>query len=120
MSTYSYSGDPALSDLDWVRFTIRDTATPWHFSNEEILAIIAEKGKIGAAIQLAEQWAVDLGRQASFTLGSFSEQYQQAAEALQGIADSLKNTAAPGAFCAGQVNAAFTRGMHRNPRTSGA
>ena len=37
MATYTYSGDPAASDLDQVRFTLQDTDPAfWLLSNEEI------------------------------------------------------------------------------------
>lgn len=47
MPTYSYSGNPAASDKDWIRFRSADTdvsggSASADFSDEEIAAILAE------------------------------------------------------------------------------
>lgn len=39
----SYSGDPADSALDQVRFLIRDTADPFTFQDEEIAWVLEER-----------------------------------------------------------------------------
>ena len=76
----AYSGDPATSDKDQVRFEIGDTAAPMHFTDAEILARIALKGDWGlAAADLCFIWSRWLARQPDFTLGAFSEKGNQEA-----------------------------------------
>jgi hypothetical protein len=42
--------DPTLqSDLDYTRFLIRDIATPFHFSDDEILGVLADQSATGQA-----------------------------------------------------------------------
>jgi hypothetical protein len=46
----SYSGNPAASDKDFVRYKIQDVAEPWLFTDAEIQAEIADAGNKYKAI----------------------------------------------------------------------
>lgn len=43
----TYSGDPASSEHDWVRFTIQDTEDPFEFQDPEVDAVLAEQTASG-------------------------------------------------------------------------
>ncbi len=74
-----------MTDLDRVRLAIGDNTLPMHFSNEDILEFIDQKGGNWrlAAAEACFSWARWLARQPNFTLGTFSESgNQQAAKLL--------------------------------------
>jgi hypothetical protein len=136
MPTYSYSGDPSASDLDWVRFTIGDdSGPPWMFSDEAILATIAAQGtKEAAAVDLLRNQARRLAQRASFTIGRFSERYAESARLLNEKANELAaTTQVLGLFTGGiskadraareadtdRVKPAFQKGMHDITGTGG-
>ena len=63
--SWSYSGDPAKSDLDWARWTIGDTdSTDKLASNEEILAALASDGRTGAAASICNALSARFARYA--------------------------------------------------------
>ena len=64
--TWSFSGDPAASDLDATRFLVSDTdQTDQRFSDEEILWTIGQTGSVaGAARMLRLQLAQGVSRSA--------------------------------------------------------
>ena len=89
MST-SYSGDPAASTTDWVRFEIQDTGPsysgdPFVFQNEEIASKVADCGgnKWQAAGHLLLVWARQIGHNPNFQIGRFSEDWNAAALFLE-------------------------------------
>ena len=73
-----------MTDMDRVRLEIGDSFAPMHFSDAEIWEKISQAGGTWkqAAAELCFIWARWLGRQPSFTLGSFSEGGAQAAATL--------------------------------------
>ena len=64
--TWTYSGDPASSDLDAIRFAISDTdQTDQRFSDEELLWTLGRQGSVaGAARALRLQLAQGVSRSA--------------------------------------------------------
>jgi hypothetical protein len=68
--TWTYSGDPASSDRDKVRFLVFDTdATEQLISDEEVLWLISEQSNVymaaaNAAEAIAAKFAKDLNRSA--------------------------------------------------------
>lgn len=136
--SFSYSGNPATSDLDWVRFTIQDTGPsysgePWYWHNEEINGILAGAGnKVIAAAEVLYAWARRIAHNPDFQIGRFSENWNAAAKLLNEKADELMASVAAtgiGAFVGGisvsdkaarvantdRTKAAFRRGMFDNP-----
>lgn len=129
--SYSYSGDPSVSALDWVRFRVSDTASPWTFTDEEISAMIAECGtKEAAAAALLQQLAVKMSLKPDFTIGDFSEKRSAAAQMLNEKSQELASAGAGFGCFAGGVSVsdkaareadtdnpapAFRRGMMRMP-----
>jgi len=86
----SYSGDPAASTTDWVRFEIQDTGPsysgdPFVFQNEEIASKVADCGgnKWQAAGHLLLVWARQIGHNPNFQIGRFSEDWNAAALFLE-------------------------------------
>jgi len=86
----SYSGDPAASTTDWVRFEIQDTG-PSHsgdsfvFQDEEIASKLADcaGNKWQAAGTLLIIWARQIGHNPNFQIGRFSEDWNAAAKFLE-------------------------------------
>lgn len=72
--SWSYSGNPAASDLDEVRFLIGDTDTTDQLvSNEEIAWAIANNaGTILAAATLCEALSAKFAREVDKSIGSLS------------------------------------------------
>ena len=128
----TYSGDPAASDKDWVRFKIGDTQAPFQFTDEEILAVLAEEGgnRARAAASMLRTWAIHMASLANFAIGRFREDYSKTAELMNAKADELLRQAITvGAFVGGTSQADktsreqntdnvppnFKRGMMENP-----
>lgn len=88
--SWTYSGDPSTTEMDWVRFRIGDTIEEdQQLSNEEILALITEYGnKITAASQAAKRIAawyarrVDVGDDRSESLSQRQAHYKALADEI--------------------------------------
>jgi len=103
----TYSGDPASSDKDWVRFAVGDTSTPSQFSDEEIAAAIAHYGgKEAAAAGLLQMMAIRLAREPDFKIGRFSESRKSAIDALNEKAKEVAAQAHAFGFYAGGISVA--------------
>ena len=133
----TYSGSPATSDLDWVRFTIGDTGPayvgdPWHFMDSEITGALAlAADRLHAAVDLLFAWARQMGHNPNFNIGRFGEDYDKAAAFLEAKAkELLASTAAGlGAYVGGisvadkaakeadsdRTTSAIRRGFGQNP-----
>lgn len=81
MSNSTYSGDPASSDKDTVRFLIRDCGPAnFDYSDEEICFLLDTEGNYwNAAATLCDQLAIvkSGGGLASKSVGGLSESYSQ-------------------------------------------
>ena len=137
--TWTYSGDPASSNRDAVRFLIRDTnESDQLLSDEEIAWLLSQNGSnvYKAAVAGAFTVSASFSDQAvTKTVGALSLSYQARSENYKNIARDLKAqygvvgaTFAP--FASGISRddketqesdtdwdkPAFTRNMHRNER----
>ena len=90
--TWTYSGDPATSDLDKVRFLVFDTDTNEQLiNNEEIAWLLTEQTNVymaaaNAAEVIAAKFAKDITRNAvglSASVGSRAQFYLELAEKLR-------------------------------------
>jgi hypothetical protein len=91
--TWTYSGDPANSEKDAVRFRTGDTDTTEQLvTDEEIAYALAEKGGvIPAAIAICRSLAAQFARKAtSKTVGKLSITMSDRATAFEKIAQSLE------------------------------
>lgn len=87
-----YSGNPADSVADYVRFLIGDTDnTNLQFLDAEVAYIVLENGNLPfpAAIQLVGQLIARYSRRASKRVGDLSIQYGELVKNLQGLEASL-------------------------------
>lgn len=99
---WNYSGDPADSDRDAVRFRITDTdSTDQLVTDEEIAYALNLKGDVGgAAIFLARQIALAFSRLASAVQrGQLREEYEERGGMFRDLSEQLAAEAgdAPGA-----------------------
>ena len=92
--TTTYSGNPAASDNDWIRFQIQDRGPVYsddafHFQNEEIASKLVDDAgnRLLAAGHLLQIWAIDLAQNPNFRIGRFSEDW---AEAVKGMNTKAK------------------------------
>lgn len=96
--TWTYSGNPAVSDRDAVRFLTRDTNmdSPATLSDEEIAWLVSEAGgnvyraAMDSANELAAKYA---GLIQTKTVGSLSITYAARAQGFKDIASNLKTRA---------------------------
>lgn len=94
MATYSYSGDPASSPKDAVRFWIQDTGAPWKVSDEEINYTLTQfSDPIRAAAQIAKALAAKYAAYPSKRVGDFEIQWGELAKNYAAIAAQLEATA---------------------------
>ena len=127
---WSYSGNPASSDRDAVRFWLDDTASPALFSDAEIDFVLAAgtASPLDAASQLAERLAMSYARLAtSESVGDVSRTYGDRSAAMLALAKRLQARAAsdsgeqvPAALGLASdqgylVESYFWRGMLDNP-----
>lgn len=93
--TTSYSGNPASSNMNWVRFTLQDVAATWKFTDEEIQAILNERlNKYLAASDLAMALSSRYAEQVDYSNGALAEQASQRAAAWAKRAEELRDAAA--------------------------
>lgn len=135
--SWSYSGDPAASDLDEVRFLVGDTDTTDQLvSNEEVAWSIANSaGTIQAAATLCEALASKFAREVDKSIGSLSVSaasrsghFSARAAALRVQAIALCEVFVGGLSISGKqaldldadaVQPAFRVGQDDNPRAGG-
>lgn len=89
--SWSYSGDPASSDRDAVRWLVSDTETADQLASDEEIAWAVDQGGgvYGAALTVAKAIRAAFARQASITVGPVSAQLSQRAEQYAGIVADL-------------------------------
>lgn len=90
--TNSYSGDPASSSKDAVRFWIEDTGpTTWDASDEEINYVLETfPSPIMAAAKLARAFAAKAARLVDRRVGDLSINYSQRSKAWLSLAATLE------------------------------
>jgi len=110
--SHTYTGDPAVSNVAWVRWKIGDTGPSysgygWVFTDEETARAIADAGgnMLMACASLLVTWAIRLASQPDFQIGRFGESSNaDAAAALNTKAKELQaaaNAQMAGAFAGG-------------------
>ncbi len=92
---YTYSGDPAASDLDNVRNKLGDVdpddTDTWLLSDEEIEAEIATYDNLFlAAAECAENIAARFARKVTFSIGRKSKQMSDLSEHFYKLAEKLR------------------------------
>lgn len=92
MPDWTYSGDPASSDLDAVRFEIGDTdAEDPLLKDKELLYTLNEEGNIlNAAARSCEALAKKFAREADKRLGPLSISLSQRSKAYRELAKDLR------------------------------
>lgn len=136
VGNWTYSGNPADSDLDAVRFLIRDTdEANAKVSDEEITWLLTQGGGVyWAAISAADHIATSFSNQArTKTVGALSITYEASASEYRLLARDLRlRRIRMGAFTpysggisiadkrenvldSDRSKPAFSRGMHDNP-----
>lgn len=94
--SWSYSGNPAASTLDKVRFLIGDTdSVDPQFSNEEINAILADNGDepYATAIVLIEGLIARFSRYITKSVGDLSISYGDRVSQYQSLLAGLRRRA---------------------------
>ncbi len=91
--SWTYSGDPAGSDLDAVRFEIGDTIDldPLLQDNEILHALNLESTVLRAAVRCCEALARKFARQADSKLGPLDVKASQRALAYERLAQQLRS-----------------------------
>ncbi|GIV81724.1 MAG: hypothetical protein KatS3mg051_1188 [Anaerolineae bacterium] len=133
--TWTYSGDPAASSRDAVRFLIGDTDTnDQQITDEEIAWLLAQNGNTYVAAAAAcESIAAKYARNVDASVDSARVDASQRQAHYLALAKKLRSRAAYAAvpFAGGisesdkdtreddtdRVEPAFTRDLHRNPGT---
>ena len=88
---WSYSGNPAASDLDAVRFAIGDTDTADQLlSDEEIAYLLTNSTVSAASIAACEALAAKFARSVDRTVGSLSLSASQKAKQFRELAATLR------------------------------
>lgn len=90
--TWTYSGDPASSDRDAVRFEIPDTDTDNQLVLDEEInyALTVESGPLGAAAHCCEVLARKFAAKADTVIGSLQFKYSASAEVFGDRAKELR------------------------------
>jgi len=130
--SWTYSGDPQDSDLDYVRYLVQDTNEDDQLiQDEEIEASLVKNGSdvIDASVEVARTIAAKFARLADIETGDYSEDLSQKAQNYRQLAKDLerdnRNNAA-GPFAGGtskddkdsrrqdtdRPDPTFTEGMH--------
>ena len=94
--TWSYSGNPAASDRDAVRFYTGDTtSTRELLSDEEIAFVLTEHAnqRLAAAV-CAEAIAAKFAREADQKVGDISKSLSQVSKAFYALANKLRSEVA--------------------------
>ncbi len=92
---FTYSGNPADSDRDAVRFVLGDTDKERRLLDDrEVEYAIAEKGSVSsAAVFLAQALANRFAGLADIKVGPISKSYSKVADMYRKIVDDLKESA---------------------------
>lgn len=89
--TNEYSGDPATSDKDAIRFYIGDTVDPFLFQDEEIdFLVTSEGGAPQAAIRALFSLATRFAQQADKQVGDLKISYGARATTFLAMAKELR------------------------------
>lgn len=90
--TWSYSGDPATSDKDAVRYLIGDTDedNPLVEDEEIDYTLSIENNVIRASAMVAESIAGKFSRKADRTIGDYSESFSQIHQQYLSLAEKLR------------------------------
>lgn len=89
--TNSYSGDPASSSKDAVRFWTGDTSAPWLLSDEEInYTLTSYPSTQRAAAACLRKVAASYARKPSRSVGDLSISYSDMAKQYAAAADALE------------------------------
>lgn len=112
---WTYSGNPADSDLDAVRFILGDTDIDNPLLNDsEINYLIANNAGVGkAASQGARTIASQFGSKANKTVGDLSIRYNDRREFYLGLAENLEAEVARGGLALTGITGG--RGEERDP-----
>jgi hypothetical protein len=132
----SYSGNPANSPVDMVRFLIGDTGEPPMLTDEEIQAMLDLYGQdpFRAAVACAYSLAARYSGKADKTVGDLSLTYSSVANGYRDLASQIKGqsgiaSSARAPYCGGisisekqavesntdRVRPSFTKKQHDNP-----
>ncbi len=126
---HTYSGDPATSIRDRIRFELADTGGDalgaWKFRDEEIASAVVLSGQPtswqGGAAMLARQFARRLDSMADIHAGSLTIEYKRMADAWRVTAEDLELSSDSGPSTSDLPAGAefpvpmFSKGMHDNP-----
>lgn len=129
---WTYTGDPASSDRDAVRFEIQDTdeSNPLLQDPEIEYALAQETGVLGAAARCCEALARRFASRADTVVGSLTETYSAMAAVYADRAKELRIRSSTGAPWAGgltrtdkdnrrqdtdRTQGAFARGQFNQP-----
>lgn len=89
--TAEYSGDPAISDKDAIRFYIGDTTDPFLYQDEEIdFLVTSEGGAPQAAVRALYGLATRFAGQADKAVGDLRISYGARATAFLAMAKELR------------------------------
>ena len=101
MAKWSYSGDPSKSDLDKVRFLVRDTNPKDQLLQDaEINFLIQEEGSADkAAIKSAENIAMFFARKCDESVGKVSRSFSQKHDQYLKMAKALRRSALQKTAC---------------------
>lgn len=89
--TTTYSGNPAASDRDAVRFWIEDTAEPFALSDEEIAYVLTiYPSPMGAAAACARALAAKYAKMVDKEVGDLKLKYSQRYTAYIALADRIE------------------------------
>jgi hypothetical protein len=95
--TFTYSGDPADSDLDAIRFYVQDTdSADWFLTDEEIEFLIAQwtpvyGNNLMVAAMAAEAIAAKFAREVSYSADGVSIGVQELQQKFDALAMSLRD-----------------------------
>lgn len=93
--TWSYSGNPADSELDSVRFLVGDTDEKDQLINDEEIEFLLslETNLYKASAKVAESIAGKFSRFADQSIGDYSISYSDLSDKYFALAESLRSTA---------------------------
>lgn len=113
---FTYSTDPAISDVDKVRFALQDTdATDPLLTDAEIqFAVDTSDGVDAAAATCAKAIAFKFARKANMALGTLRIDYNSRASLYSQLAGQLSRGIAPKLTEISEPNDKLTRGLMDN------
>jgi hypothetical protein len=101
--TYSYSGNPANSQQDELRFLVGDTlSTDYQFSDEELSYLISSHGNVArAAIEACDGLIAKYARLVTQSVGAISISYSDRMKHYQILLARLKRNLCPIPYAGG-------------------